>query len=125
MKKILLIIFVSLIGITSSLASHIPGGNITYQCTGVPNQYLMTFTMFVSCPNTLGTSATVMASNNCGLPNPSINLTSPPGVEVSQICAAQQSQSDCPPGTGGIPGVLMYTYTGLVTLAGPCNSWTF
>jgi hypothetical protein len=35
------------------------------------------------------------------------------------------SQSDCPPGTGGYPGVLMYTYTGTITLPGPCNSWTF
>jgi len=125
MKKVLLIIAVFLIGISNSFASHIPGGNISYQCTGNPNEYLITFTMFVSCPSTLGTTTNVQTNNNCGFPNPSISLTSPPGVEVSQICAAQQSQSDCPPGSGGIPGVLMYVYTGLVTLPGPCNSWTF
>jgi gliding motility-associated-like protein len=124
MKKAFLIIVVLLTSF-GSFASHIPGGNISYQCTGNPNEYLITFTSFVSCPSSLGTAATVQANNTCGFPSQAIALTSPPGVEVSQICPAQQSQSDCPPGTGGIPGVLMYTYTGLVTLGGPCDTWTF
>lgn len=125
MKKIFIILFVLLFG-ANSYASHIPGGNLTYQCTGNPNEYLVTMTLFVSCPSTLGNQYTVTASNTCGLPNPTITLPQlGTQQEVSQICPAQQNQSDCPPGTGGIPGVLMYTYQALVTLPAGCNTWTF
>ncbi|MCB0402471.1 MAG: hypothetical protein KDD41_10335, partial [Flavobacteriales bacterium] len=124
-RKILAALTLLTISLTS-FASHIPGGNITYQCTGNPNEYLITMTMFVSCPATLGTTANITTANTCGLPTQTVTLQQVgTSQEVSQICPAQQSQSDCPPGTGGIPGVLMYTYQALVTLSGPCNSWTF
>lgn len=125
MKKLLAVTIIFLLGL-NSYASHIPGGNLTYQCTGNPNEYLVTMTLFVSCPSSLGTQYTVTTSNTCGLTNPTITLPQlGTEQEVSQICAAQQNQSDCPPGTGGIPGVMMYTYQALVTLPAGCNTWTF
>ena len=126
MKKLLLITALLLTGFSSLFASHIPGGNITWQCTGNPNEYTVTMTMFVKCPSSLSSSATVQANNGCGLASQSLTLPQlGTAVEVSQICPAQMNQSDCPPGTGGIPGVMMYTYQATVTLGGPCNSWTF
>lgn len=126
MKKALIVLFTSLLSLSGAFASHIPGGNVTYQCTGNPNEYIITMTLFVSCPSTLGTQYNITPSNTCGLTNPTITLQQV-GMqqEVSQICPAQQGQSDCPPGTGGIPGVLMYTYQATVTLPAGCNTWTF
>ncbi len=135
MKKLIyaICIALSLIGY-NSYASHIPGGNITYQCTGNPNEFIITMNLFVSCPSSLSTTSyTITANNTCGLTNPTITLPlmpAPPGgsnpQDVSQICPAQQNQSDCVTGTtGGLPGVEMYTYQAVVTLPGPCDSWTF
>ena len=56
-------------------ASHIPGGNLTYQCTGNPNEYLLTMELFVKCPPTLSSSYSSFnftISNDCGLPNPTV-----------------------------------------------------
>ncbi len=126
MKKILTIAFTLLISLSSSYASHIPGGNLTYQCTGNPNEYIITMTMFVSCPSSLGTTYNITASNNCGLTNPTIQLPQL-GVmqEVSQICDAQIANSACATPAGTIPGVRMYTYQATITLPAGCDSWTF
>lgn len=126
MKKSILAIAILLASLSNLFASHIPGGNLTWACTGNPNEYLVTMQMFVSCPSTLGTTYTGTITNTCGLANPTLTMPQL-GVaqEVSQICPSQINLSDCPPGTGGIPGVLMYTYQTTVTLAGPCNTWDF
>lgn len=127
MRKILLFAFILIVSLSNFFASHIPGGNITYQCTGNPNEYIVTMTMFVSCPSSLSTSYTIQTNNDCGLASTSISLNQV-GVatEVSQICDAQAAQSDCNTGGGGgIPGVMMYTYEATVTLPGACDAWTF
>ena len=134
MKKILLIAAILLSGLSSSFASHIPGGNLTWACTGNPNEFLVTIQMFVSCPNGLSTvSVTANMTNTCGLANPSLVLpllpstpANPNPKEVSQICDRDTAQSDCITGvSGGIPGVKMYTYQALVTLPDTCDSWDF
>jgi len=127
MKKALLIITILLAGFSNTFASHIPGGNLTWTCTGNPNEYIVTMQLFVSCPSTLGTSYNATATNSCGLPNPNLNLTQVGTQQnVSQICPADSLQGDCATGSsGGIPGVWMYTYSATVTLAGPCNTWDF
>ena len=133
MKKVLLIIALILTGLTNVKASHIPGGNFTWTCTGNPNEYLITMTMFVSCPSSLSTTSyTGTISNSCGLVNPVLNLplvpstpTNPNPLDVSQICWQDTAQSDCAGNGGGIVGVNMYTYQALVTLPGPCDFWDF
>lgn len=127
MKKIVVLLSIILATSTFSFGSHIPGGNLTYQCTGVPNQYLLTMELFVRCPNTLGTSQNFgfTITNNCGLPNPVMPAMNIVGVQqdVTQTCASQLS--NCPPNpAGGVQGILMYTYQGLITFPGPCDSWT-
>ncbi len=126
MKRILSIVLLVLAGLSSSYASHIPGGNLTWQCTGNPNEYIVTMQLFVSCPSTLGTSYTGTISNTCGLPNPTLTLPQV-GVmqEVSQICQDQLWNSACATPAGTIPGVRMYTYQTTVTLPDTCNTWDF
>jgi len=125
MKKILIIALLALASI-NSFASHIPGGNLTWTCTGNPNEYVVTMVMFVSCPSTLGTSYNVSVTNTCGLQNPTLALAQV-GVmqEVSQICPDDMWNSACATPAGTIPGVRMYTYEATVTLPGPCNTWDF
>ena len=53
-------------------ATHIGGGNISYTCTGNPNEYEISIVLFRVCG---GLSApnitTIVFSNSCGLTNPS------------------------------------------------------
>jgi gliding motility-associated-like protein len=137
MKKIyqfslFLIVFLS--STFTAKASHVSGGDITYNCIG-PNQYEITFKMYRDCSGiTVPTSIPVNFSNTCGLTSPaSINLTLrdpvtgavcsvPCATEVSQLCPAQVPNSTC--NGGSLPGMQEYIYKGIVTFPGQCNSWT-
>lgn len=123
MKKLIF----SLLGLLPcglTFASHVPGGQITYECIG-PNTYQITLTLFEDCSTafTGTTPETINISNDCGLPNPA-PLSATQVLyqqEVSQLCPTALSTCD-----GGIyPGTYMHTYTGIVTLTGPCDSWHF
>jgi len=96
MKK-LVVILIILLSHFSSFATHVPGGNISYECVG-PNSYVVTLTVQEDCGTAFMSNVpqTVMVSNSCGLTNPNINL---PNVffqqEVSQLCLQQITQSEC------------------------------
>ena len=124
MKKL----FISLIILFSSyslFATHVAGGNISYECVG-PNTYVISLTVLEDCGLAFMQNApeTVMVSNSCGLTNPNINL---PNVvfqqEVSQLCLQQITQSEC--NGGGFPGVYMHKWRDTITLPGGCDSWVF
>ncbi len=107
-------------------ASHISGGDISYQCTGNPNEYLITLTLYRDCS---GVSAPVTPSvdfsNSCGLANPGslgLTLDNILSGEISNLCAGELQNSICNGGT--LPGYEQYVYTGLITLPGSCDSWT-
>lgn len=132
-----MLISVLLIG-TSSFATHVAGGDISYECIG-PNQYRITAKFFRDCTGVSApTSINLGISNTCGFANPSATavLQDPASnadctgalldcaTEVSQLCPAMQNQSLCHPG-GTLPGMQMYRYSAVVTLPGQCNTWTF
>ena len=126
MKKILFSLLFIVFFTFSCLASHVPGGNITYQCVG-PNTYVVTLTLFEDCGTAFETNGPepITISNNCGLSfGPTINL---PNIafqsEVSQLCLTNLPQSECNGGT--LPGVYMHVWQDTITLPGPCDSWTF
>jgi len=104
-------------------ASHIGGGNISYTCTGNPNEYLITLTLYrdcngVSAPN----SPSVDFSNSCGLANPnSLTLTQDSTSEISNLCTSEIPNSVC--NGGALIGYQIYIYKGTVTFSGPCDSW--
>ncbi len=123
MRFIFILLLTSLISISSNLfASHIPGGNISYKCTGTPNEYIITMQLYVNCPSSLGNQYNITTSNDCGLTNQSITLLQT-GIEqeISSACASQTS--NCNGGT--IPGIKMYTYQATITLPNTCDSWKF
>jgi gliding motility-associated-like protein len=109
-----------------SRASHVPGGNIMYECVG-PNQFLITLTLFEDCSTAFEGSGnqTVTISNTCGITG--LTSVSLPNTvfqqEVSQLCDNQLSQSQC--NGGNLPGVYMHQWQGIVTLPGNCTNWTF
>ncbi|PCI92640.1 MAG: hypothetical protein COB15_17410, partial [Flavobacteriales bacterium] len=131
MKKVLLIITILLSSFSSSYASHIPGGNVTWECTGNPNEFLMTVKVYLSCSgitSALPTSINASITNTCGLTNPALLLNlipSTPGnpspADVSQICKDDSSMCD----GGSLPGVMEYTYQTIITLPDTCDSWNF
>ncbi|MCB9188075.1 MAG: gliding motility-associated C-terminal domain-containing protein [Flavobacteriales bacterium] len=125
MKKILSILtFFSFI--VSTYASHVPGGNITYECLG-NNQYLLTLTLFEDCGTAFesGSNQSVSIANDCGYTSlTTVSLTNTIfQQEVSQLCSSQLPQSECSGGT--MPGVYMHQWQGVVTLPGNCDSWVF
>lgn len=125
-SQLFLTLTLGLLIINNSKASHVPGGNITYECVG-PNQYLVTLTLFEDCGSAFEGNGTQFLSinNDCGYTSlTSFNL---PNViyqqEVSQLCPAQLGQSECSGGT--LPGVWMHQWQAVITLPGPCDAWTF
>lgn len=122
-----LVVVLGIFGLSlQSKASHVPGGNITYNCIG-PNQFEITLTLFEDCGSAFEGSGnqTITITNDCGLTG--ITTLSLTNViyqqEVSQLCPAMIGQSEC--GNGTLPGVWMHQWTGIVTLPDTCDSWTF
>ncbi|MBL0102777.1 MAG: PKD domain-containing protein [Bacteroidetes bacterium] len=103
-------------------ASHAMGADITYTCLG-NNQYEFTMSFYRDCfgipaPLTMGLDI----SNGCGLPNPTVTLQQTgPVIQISPVCPT--ATTTCNGGT--FTGIEQYTYTGVVTLPGPCADWTF
>ncbi|MBT6514500.1 MAG: hypothetical protein HOK65_06990, partial [Crocinitomicaceae bacterium] len=125
MKNLALNCFLLLFS-TISFASHVPGGNITYECVG-PNQYLITLTLFEDCGTsfTSNVNQTVVIDNDCGYTG-LVNVSLPNTMfqeEVSQLCDIEMPNSECNGGT--LPGIYMHQWQAIVTLPGPCDSWTF
>jgi hypothetical protein len=101
-------------------ASHVQGGNLTYQClTG--NQYRLRLALYRDCA---GVAAPTTVSINyrsvsCNINlNVTLNRIAGTGQEVTPICPGQATQC-----TGGSqPGVQEYIYEGIVTLPA-CSDW--
>jgi gliding motility-associated-like protein len=125
MKNSLLIIAILLGGFSSSYASHIPGGNITWTCDPAnPLCYNFIFTQVINCPSTNPTTMSngFTITNSCGLANPTMPVLNQTGisVDVAQTCAT--ATSTCNGGT--VPGAWLATYEGQVCFPANCDSWT-
>jgi gliding motility-associated-like protein len=125
MKRITTLLLSTLLSF-AAWASHVPGGNITYECLG-NNQYAITLTLFEDCGSAFETNGnqTVQIANDCGIAGlTSVSVTNTIfQQEVSQLCIGQIGQSECNGGT--LPGVYMHQWTGVVTLPADCDSWVF
>ena len=104
-------------------ASHVSGGEITYTCLG-NNQYEITLTLYRDCSGiSMASSEDIDLVSDCGQ-TLSVNLpqNSSSVAEISQLCPTDLPNSTC---NGGLlPGMEVYTYSAIVTLAPPCDSWT-
>ena len=101
-----------------ALATHISGGEIYYDCLG-GNQYRITLVVYRDCAGiNLNSSYQLDIQSPCG--NKTMTVTTPGGVEISQLCSIQLPNSTC--NGGSLPGIQQYIYTGTVSLP-PCNAW--
>jgi PKD repeat protein len=100
-------------------ATHFSGGEIYWECIG-PNQFRISLVVYRDCAG-----IQVDPSNNLRLTSPcgtrTLNVTTPGGVEISQLCDLELPNSTC--NGGSLPGIQQYIYTGIITLP-PCDSWT-
>ncbi|MEM6263832.1 MAG: T9SS type A sorting domain-containing protein [Bacteroidota bacterium] len=125
MKKALPALVVLVLGllIQRSYASHAMGADITYECIGT-NQYRVTLSFYRDCegiyPQTV--YALQAYSTSCAR-SLTFNVTRQSIREVSPLCPALLSQSECNPG-GTLPGVEEFIYQGVVTLPQACTDWT-
>jgi gliding motility-associated-like protein len=125
----ILLLLVSLIAQSRlAEASHVSGGDITFQCTG-PDTYLITLKLFRDCQGiNLGTSETVTATSSCGgSASVVVNLvpatgSSTGGQNISQLCQTDSLNSTC--FGGSLPGMELYTFTGTIVLSPACDFWT-
>ena len=119
MRKLLLIsLFLGLFASTTT-ATHMSGGEIYWDCIG-PNQYRITMVIYRDCFGiNVDPSYTLQVQSPCG--NTTMTVTTPGGVEISQLCDIELPNSTCNGGT--LPGIQQYIYTGTITLP-PCNFWT-
>lgn len=117
-----LLLFAAALGARQAHATHVAAAEILYQCTGNPNEFLITLNLYRDCEgSTLSNIQTVMINNPCGGPQ-SIDVTEILVEEVSQLCPAELANSTC--NGGSLPGIELHQYTALVVLP-PCDFITF
>ena len=123
-KKFIRLFFGALFFILPSqkvLASHAMGADITYTCLG-GNQYQLTFSFYRDCSGITPSSTMSMEINNgCGFPATTVNINQV-GLPVDVPTTCPTALTTC---HGGIyTGIQHYTYSGIITLPGPCANWT-
>ncbi|MFN3530253.1 MAG: hypothetical protein ACK417_10075, partial [Bacteroidia bacterium] len=126
-KKLLLILTIfGLFGLVNpAKASHILGGDLTYECLG-NGQFRFTMTLFRDCT---GISWSAQSVNLQGPVGGSLALVS--SADVSPRCPTSTAISCIPPTTGSGPqgAVSRFVYSGIVNLSGlgpaPAMGYTF
>jgi PKD repeat protein len=103
----------------SASATHFSGGEIYWECIGT-NQFRIRLVVYRDCAGIeVDPSYNLQLTSPCG--NRTLNVSTPGGVEISQLCDLELPNSTC--NGGSLPGIQQYIYTGTITLP-PCNSWT-
>lgn len=126
--KQLIVAFIALFLVQSSLqASHVAGGNITYECLG-NNEYKLYLNLYRDCSSSLMISppnpSQFTVSNDCAIGNPFINNWQLDTImEVSNLCQSQLPNSTC--NGGSLPGYQQFIFSATVTLPAACDCWTF
>ncbi|MBX2972037.1 MAG: gliding motility-associated C-terminal domain-containing protein [Flavobacteriales bacterium] len=103
---------------TASMATHMSGGEIYWECIG-PNQYRLKLVVYRDCAGiNVDPTYNLVLTSPCG--NRDVTVTHSGATELSQLCDIELPSSTCNGGT--LPGIQQYIYTGTVTLP-PCDSW--
>lgn len=112
-------LFSSLLTCATLQATHMSGGEIYWEHLG-GNQYRITLTIYRDCAGIqLDNDYDLDITSPCG--NMTLNVSTPGGTELSQLCDLELPNSTC--NGGSLPGIQEYVYTGVVNLP-PCDSWT-
>jgi hypothetical protein len=108
-----------LLGTENANASHLRGGQISYECLG-NNQYRVNLALYRDCGGVnLSTQQFLnISSASCGLSLPTLTLSLDTLYEVSH-CSLGNSNCN----GGNIPGVKLHVYSEIVTLPQSCTDW--
>lgn len=106
--------------ISISHASHVAGGEITYNCVG-PNQYQVTLVLYRDCNGITLSNTEVInyRSTTCGV-NSSLSLALQTTVDITPLCPTAQSACNGGSGTFGVERIV---YTGILNLPPGCTDW--
>lgn len=127
MRKVLLpiLVFILTLSVQESYASHLMGGDLTYECLG-SGQYQLTLKVYRDCRGVDAGSTAIVSYNSqqCGVTSSvSLKLVSGFPRDITPTCPGQSSIC----GGGNLPyGVQEYVFQGVVTLPPGCGSdWKF
>lgn len=129
-RKLVFILFAFLCTLQAK-ATHIYGADFYYTYAG-GTTYTVTLVVYGDCSGSAFSSLssstpTVQLYNGSSLiTTQNLVLQAPTaGVEVTPVCSAQLSNTNCVSSTGTIPGVKKFTYTGNFTLSTASANWKF
>lgn len=112
-------------------ATHIYGADFYYTYVS-GNTYTVTLVVYGDCSgsafNSLSSSTpTVELYNGTSFVSSQNLIIQAPtaGIEVTPVCSAQLSNTNCVSTTGTIPGVKKFTYSRNFTLTGTSTNWRF
>ncbi len=110
------LLFISL----PSYASHSVGADLTYQTIGA-NKYIVTLNFYRDCKGIPAPTTPFLSITSSCYSSTYLDLVPQDTVKVSSYCNGVLSTCD----NGTYPGVIKYTYTGMITLPGKCSDWKF
>jgi len=118
MKKLLLLITIISLSFTSSYASHLMGGEITYTHVA-GDTYEVTLLVYRDCSGIpVNQNQTVTFQSASCVQNFAFNIPFIQINDVSQVCVGQLTTCN----GGFLPGTWQYVFRGIVTLT-PCSDW--
>jgi Ig-like domain CHU_C associated/Secretion system C-terminal sorting domain len=103
---------------TSARASHLLGGDLTYEHIS-GNTYRFTFKFYRDCAGITPSTTMTAYIDGCGNTQQTVPLTQYAVTEVQTTCPT--GTTNCTGGTS--PGLQEYTYTGFYTFPSVCNAW--
>ena len=112
-------LLLTLIGTTQ--AEHLPGGTITYQCTG-NNYYEITLSLYRECSGAPMVPQTLQLLNNCGVSFSIPGLLPMDTLDISPLCADTLDANTCNGGT--LIGLQLFLFRTTIFLS-PCSNWRF
>lgn len=120
------LILIAIISAKDAKATHIMGGNATYQCLG-NDSFLVTLALYRDCQGAgLGTSQSVSFNSACGTVSLTLNLIPGSGNDITPLCPGFTSPCAGNANSGVPVGVEEYIYQGIfvVPSGSTCDTWT-
>jgi streptogramin lyase len=105
-------------------ATHGLGFELTYECTGSPNEYNFKLKFFRDCHGIAAPGSVTVYLNSATCGNQSVSLSKVlPVIDLTPLCAGQVS--NCTPShpPTAIDGVEQHTYEGTITLNCQASDW--
>jgi gliding motility-associated-like protein len=132
MKKFFVLIITLVFCISEIQASHIYGGEFTYEHIS-GNNYRFNLTLYGDCAGNSTLLSNLLVAqpiisrynNNVLIDDFSLSLVPGSGIEVTPVCPAQLNNTICASTSGTVPGVRQYKYTGTKNLGSASANWKF